>query len=129
VLTIEGVLPLQGSQFPHAAALSGPPRKKAHQVTAKARTWDSVQAVGELTRVVDGRPRIVADPPLVVPVADLVPADADRARQRVELTALVARCRRSLGTDRRYLLEQFELADAARKVVGVGSVDPAAGSS
>ena len=51
-----------------------------------------------------------------------MPADADRARLQAELTALVARCRRSLGTDRRYLLEQFELADAACKVVGVGSV-------
>ena len=102
--------------------LSGRARKKADQVTAKARTRDSAQAVGKLTRVVDGRPRIVADPPLVVPVADLVPADADRARLHAELTALVARFRRSLGTDRRYLLEQFELADAARKVVGVGSV-------
>jgi uncharacterized protein (DUF2252 family) len=54
--------------------LSGRARKKADQVTAQARTRDSMQAVGKLTRVVDGRPRIVADPPLVVPVADLVPA-------------------------------------------------------
>ena len=70
----------------------------------------------------DGTPRIVADPPLVVPVDDLVPADADRARLQAELAALIARCRRALGTDRRYLLEQFELVDIARKVVGVGSV-------
>ncbi len=102
--------------------LSAQTRKKADQVTAKARTRDSMQALGKLTRVVDGRPRIMADPPLLVPADDLVPADADRARLAAELTALVARCRRSLGTDRRYLLEQFELADAARKVVGVGSV-------
>ena len=64
----------------------------------------------------------MADPPLVVPADDLVPADADRACLRAELTALVARCRRSLATDRRYLLEQFELAGIAREVVGVGSV-------
>ncbi|HEX9033653.1 MAG TPA: DUF2252 domain-containing protein [Streptosporangiaceae bacterium] len=102
--------------------LSGRTRKKADQVTAKARTRDSIQALGKLARLVDGRPRIVADPPLVVPVDDLLPADADRARLQAELTALIASCRRSLGTDRRYLLEQFELADIARKVVGVGSV-------
>ena len=64
----------------------------------------------------------MADPPLVVPADDLVPADADRERLQAELTALVARYRRSLGTDRRYLLEQFQMADIARKVVGVGSV-------
>jgi uncharacterized protein (DUF2252 family) len=102
--------------------LSARARKRADQTVAKARTRDSMQSLGKLTRVVDGRPRIVADPPLVVPVDDLVPADTDRARVQAELTALVARCRRSLATDRRHLLEQFELADMARKVVGVGSV-------
>jgi len=104
------------------AQLSARARKKADQTVAKARTRDSMQALGKLTRMVDGRPRIVADPPLLVPADDLVPADADRARLQAELAALVARCRRSLGTDRRYLLEQFEVADIARKVVGVGSV-------
>ena len=102
--------------------LSGRARKKADRVTAKARTRDSIRELGKLTRLVDGRPRIVADPPLVVPVDDLMPADADRSRLQSELAALIASCRRSLGTDRRYLLEQFELADIARKVVGVGSV-------
>jgi uncharacterized protein (DUF2252 family) len=104
------------------AQLSAPAREKADQTVAKARTRDSMQAAGKLTRMVNGRPRIVADPPLLVPADDLVPADADRAHLQAELAALVARCRRSLGTDRRYLLEQFEVADIARKVVGVGSV-------
>jgi len=102
--------------------LSARARKKADQVTARARTRDSIRALGKLTRLVDGRPRIAADPPLVVPLDDLVPADMDRARLQAELTAVVARYRRSLGTDRRYLLDQFEIADMARKVVGVGSV-------
>ncbi len=104
------------------AQLSRQARKKADQVTAKARTRDSIRELGKLTRLEDGAPRIVADPPLVVPANDLVPADADRERLQAELTALVARYRRSLGTDRRYLLEQFQMADIARKVVGVGSV-------
>ena len=99
-----------------------PGREESGSGYGEGEDRDSAQAVGKLTRVVDGRPRIVADPPLVVPVADLVPADVDRARLQAELTALVAGCRRSLGSDRRYLLEQFELADMARKVVGVGSV-------
>ena len=47
-----------------------------------------------------------------------MPAGADRERLQAELTALVARYRRSLGTDRRYLLEQFQLADMTRKVAG-----------
>ncbi len=104
------------------AELGAKARKMADRTVAKARTRDSMQAVEKLTRLVDGNPRIVADPPLVVPVADLVPADADRTRLEGELAAQVGGCLQSLGTDRRHLLEQFELVDAARKVVGVGSV-------
>ncbi len=55
------------------AKLSRQANEKADRVMAKARTWDSMQALGKLTRLEDGRPRIVADPPLVVPADDLVP--------------------------------------------------------
>ena len=102
--------------------LSGREQKRADQDVAKARTRDSLQALSKLTRLVDGRPHIVPDPPLVVPLADLIPAQADQARLQAEITGLIAGYRHTLETDRRYLLEQFEFADMARKVVGVGSV-------
>jgi len=102
--------------------LSGREQKRADQDVAKARTRDSLQALSKLTRLVDGRPHIVPDPPLVVPLADLIPAQADQARLEAEITGLIAGYRHTLETDRRYLLEQFEFADMARKVVGVGSV-------
>jgi uncharacterized protein (DUF2252 family) len=89
---------------------------------AKARTRDSMQEVTKLTRIVDGQVRIIADPPVLVPLEDLLPAETDRAALRAQLNALIANYRRTLETDRRYLLEQFEFADMARKVVGVGSV-------
>jgi uncharacterized protein (DUF2252 family) len=95
---------------------------QADRALAKARTRDSLQALAKLTQQVDGRPRIVADPPLVVPLADLVAGAADQAKLETELRKLIAGYRRTLETDRRYLLEQFEFADMARKVVGVGSV-------
>jgi uncharacterized protein (DUF2252 family) len=102
--------------------LSGREQKRADQDVAKARTRDSLQALSKLTRLVDGRPRIVPDPPLVVPLADLIPEQADQARLQAEITGLIAGYRRTLETDRRYLLKQFEFEDMARKVVGVGSV-------
>ena len=68
------------------------------------------------------RPRIIADPPLLVPIEDLLPAKEGRAGSRRSCTDLIARYRRTLQTDRRFLLEQFEVCDMARKVVGVGSV-------
>jgi uncharacterized protein (DUF2252 family) len=81
-----------------------------------------MREVAKLTRVVDGQPRIISDPPLLVPVAELLPAEADRAALVAQLSSLIGQYRRTLETDRRYLLEQFETCDMARKVVGVGSV-------
>ena len=97
-------------------------RKAFDAGMAKARTRDSMQAVAKLTQVVDGRPRIISDPPLLVPIDELLPKEADRASLRAQLTDLIAKYRRTLETDRRYLLEQFEFCDMAHKVVGVGSV-------
>ena len=89
---------------------------------ARARTRDSLQEVGKLTRTVDGRLRIISDPPLLVPVDELLPKQADLKAFWSQLADLIARYRRTLETDRRYLLDQFEFTDMARKVVGVGSV-------
>ena len=47
-------------------------RKMVGKGTAKARTQDSMQAVAKLTRIVNGRPRIISDPPLVVPIEELL---------------------------------------------------------
>ena len=97
-------------------------RKVMDDGLARARTRDSMQAVGKLTRIVDGRPRIISDPPLLVPIDELMPEQTDRATIAGQLSQLIAGYRRTLETDRRYLLEQFEFCDMARKVVGVGSV-------
>jgi uncharacterized protein (DUF2252 family) len=97
-------------------------RKQVSKGLAKARTRDSMQEVGKLTRTVDGAPRIISDPPLLVPVSELLGSQADRKLIESELSDLIGRYRRTLETDRRYLLDQFQFADMARKVVGVGSV-------
>jgi uncharacterized protein (DUF2252 family) len=109
-------------QKQYRSLLGARQRKVVAASAAKAMTRDSTQAFSKLTRKQDGRPRIVADPPLIVPLADLLPEDTDSAGIEPELTALLAKYLRTLQTDRRFLLEQFELADVARKVVGVGSV-------
>ncbi len=87
----------------------------------KARTRDSLQALSKLTTTVDGKPRIVSDPPLIVPTEELFPQDVSDAL-RDSLHQLVRGYRHSLQSDRRHLLEQFNLVQIARKVVGVGSV-------
>jgi uncharacterized protein (DUF2252 family) len=78
--------------------------------------------LAELTRDVDGEPRIVSEPPLIVPLADLVDEQAGRDSLESRLRGIFRRYRRSLPHDRRTLLEGFRYVDLARKVVGVGSV-------
>ena len=88
---------------------------------AKARTRDSEQAMRKLTTVVDGHTQIVSDPPTMVPIEQLL--GENESDQIYDLLRTVfGKYRRSLQSDRRRLLEQFELIQAARKVVGVGSV-------
>jgi uncharacterized protein (DUF2252 family) len=95
--------------------------KQVRRNVAKARTKDSMKALAKLTTVVDGRRRIVGDPPFVVPVEELLPQEAsDRLEET--LRSIIRSYRRSLPRDRRKLLERFDYEHAARKVVGVGSV-------
>jgi uncharacterized protein (DUF2252 family) len=96
--------------------------KKAQAVIEKSRTKDSMHAFEKLTHLVDGEPRIISDPPLIVPIDELTPAATEREAIEEELRNLIRSYRRTLETDRRHLLEEFRFVDLARKVVGVGSV-------
>ena len=95
--------------------------KRTEKALAKARTKDSMSAFSKLTRVVDGEARIVAEPPLIVPIDDLV-SGSERDEMYESLHGRLRSYRHSLVHDRRVLLEGFRLTDFARKVVGVGSV-------
>ncbi len=97
-------------------------RKMVGKGVASARTRDSMQELAKLTRIVDGRPRIISDPPLLVPIHELLSKEQELSAFQTQLTGLVAKYGRTLETDRRHLLEQYEVVDIARKVVGVGSV-------
>jgi len=97
--------------------------KRAARTAEKAHTRDSLQALSKLAELVDGQYRIVSQPPVLVPARDLastfglspddiVPTIHNQFREY----------RATLQDDRRKLLERFQFVDAARKVVGVGSV-------
>ena len=97
--------------------------KRAEKTAAKAHTRDSLQALSKLGELVDGQYRIVSQPPVIVPFRDLA---ATFGLSPDEVMPVIVeqfrRYRATLQGDRRYLLERFEIVDAARKVVGVGSV-------
>ena len=94
--------------------------KRFEQTVAKAQSKDSLKALGKLTEYVDGEYRIVSDPPILVPLADLTSDDAEQVRASLH-EAFHGYCS-SLQLDHRHLLETYRPVDYARKVVGVGSV-------
>jgi uncharacterized protein (DUF2252 family) len=94
--------------------------KRTTKTLAKARTRDSISAFSKLTQIVDGEPRIAADPPLIVPIAELT--GAERGESFEALQDRLDSYHATLAPEMRVLLERFELVDVARKVVGVGSV-------
>ncbi|MDO5042719.1 MAG: DUF2252 domain-containing protein, partial [Slackia sp.] len=104
-------------------------RRETEELFDKARTKNSARAVSKLTEIVDGELRIVSDPPLIVPLREIVQQhtgvdipDFD-AHERERITALLlSRYRKNLPDDRRLLVGQYRGVDIARKVVGVGSV-------
>jgi uncharacterized protein (DUF2252 family) len=97
--------------------------KRAGKIAAKAHTRDSMQALSKLGEVVDGQYRIVSQPPVIVPARDLAATYGLSPEEVVPaIHEQFRRYRATLQDDRRHLLERFEIVDAARKVVGVGSV-------
>ena len=113
----------KGKKDEGEAKLAKLAQKRAEKTAAKAHTRDSLQALSKLGELVDGQYRIVSQPPIIVPARDLaatyglspdevMPAIRDQFRAY----------RATLQDNRRHLLERFEIVDAARKVVGVGSV-------
>jgi uncharacterized protein (DUF2252 family) len=114
-LDVESTLQNYASQFKPKLV------KRTKKSLAKARTKDSMTAFSKLTEVVDGKPRIVDESPLIVPI-DQLAAGRERDELVEGLHQLLRGYRDSLEFDRRVLLQAFELTDLARKVVGVGSV-------
>ena len=96
-------------------------KKRINAALKKAKTRDSLQALSKLTELVDGKRRIISTPPLVVPLEELVSGDK-LAAVNEELRSRLRLYRETLAWDRRLLLDQFDMIEVARKVVGVGSV-------
>ena len=94
---------------------------QAEKVVRKAMSKDSAQASARLTQVVDGERRFLNDPPLVVPISELLPPEQAAGLDGV-MHEVIDGYRRTLSADRRHLLAGYKYVDLARKVVGVGSV-------
>ena len=95
--------------------------RDADQDIAKARTRDSVRVFAKRTDKIDGQMRIVRDPPLVVPIEDLILSEAARKQTEKAIQRLITSYRRTLA-HQHHPIEEFRYVHMAHKVVGVGSV-------
>ena len=96
-------------------------KRQIRRTAAKARTRDNLQANAKLTRVVGGRRRLASDPPLLVPIEELV-GEAEVRAYDEQMGNLIDAYVQSLDVGRRTLITRFTYTGMARKVVGVGSV-------
>ena len=109
-------------------------KKAATKVLKKSKGKNSARAVRKLTEVVDGKLRIISDPPLIVPLRDLAAnLDGSPAADNLErmfanesterlIASILAEYKRTLSPERRHLISSYKPIDMAHKVVGVGSV-------
>ena len=110
-----------GLQAEFGSQLAPAQVKRFEKAVAKAKVKDSTRAFNKLAYSVNGGVGIVSDPPLITPVEELLP-DAAAHDLEAQMRRLIKSYAQTLSGDRRRLLETFRYADAARKVVGVGSV-------
>ncbi len=93
----------------------------------KAKRKTSARAIGKMTEVVDGRLRIVSNPPVLVPLRDMDEKDheytaIDATKIKDLLHRVLSGYLQTLTPATRRLVEQYRPVDSAMKVVGVGSV-------
>jgi uncharacterized protein (DUF2252 family) len=94
-------------------------KRKVDVVITGAKGQEPGKAYAKLVTYTDGSPRITSDPPLIAPLDEL---DATAINTHDVLDQVLKGYAQTLNVDRRTLFEQFVSVDAARKVVGVGSV-------
>ena len=118
-LDVEALMASLGAEVKRAAGKKAV--KRAERNLLKARSKDNLRAFDKLTHTVDGELRIISDPPLIVPIEELLPAGETRDLQQMMID-LLGSYRSTLQGDRQHLLDRYRFRHLARKVVGVGSV-------
>src|SRR5258708_1742842 len=95
--------------------------RATEEMVAKARTRDSTRVFARRADEVDGEPRIVADPPLIIPIEDLIQPGSEWEDPVPLIKKLLSSYRRTLGREH-HPVEEYRYAHVAHKIVGVGSV-------
>jgi uncharacterized protein (DUF2252 family) len=89
-------------------------------MVAKARTRDSTRVLAKRAAEVGGELRIVADPPVIIPIEDIV-RESEWENPTPLIKKLLSSYRRTLGRQH-HPVEEYRYVHSAYKMVGVGSV-------
>jgi uncharacterized protein (DUF2252 family) len=95
--------------------------RAAHEMVTKAHSRDSTRVFTKRVAEVEGELRIVADPPLIIPIEDVVRPGSGWEDPTPLIKKLLRSYRRTLG-DHHHPVEEYRYLHAAYKAVGVGSV-------
>ncbi|HEV3292483.1 MAG TPA: DUF2252 domain-containing protein [Streptosporangiaceae bacterium] len=87
----------------------------------EAHSRDSARVFAKRASEVEGELRIVADPPLIIPIEDLVVPGSEWEDPVPLIKKLLSSYRRTLG-HQHHPIEEFRYVHSAYKMVGVGSV-------
>jgi uncharacterized protein (DUF2252 family) len=98
-----------------------PAPRRVAEFEQRARTHDSLQALDALAVEEDGQFHIRSDPPVLLPLREIREI-GDPATVLATVQATYESYKRTIGDDRRVVLDRFQPVDVAHKVVGVGSV-------
>ena len=98
--------------------------KKTRAIIEKAMNKNSERAVAKLMETVDGKLRIKSNPPIIVPIRDIMSVDRPYFDFNFQYSIQKALeiYKKSLAEDRKRLIDQYEVLELAHKVVGIGSV-------
>ena len=88
----------------------------------KALAKNSERALRKLTETVDGKIRIKSNPPLIVPIRDMIDEERTLYSFNHSIDKALAAYEKTLPSERRTLIDHYEPIELAHKVVGVGSV-------
>jgi uncharacterized protein (DUF2252 family) len=90
-------------------------REYWERIEKKAKLQTAEHVFPRMTKVVNGWPRIIDNPPLIY-------HPRQRIKQAQRVREMFRRYRLTLPEERRVIIDRYHIVDIARKVVGVGSV-------
>jgi len=96
--------------------------KQVKKMLHKAEGKTQEQTLVKLTHFVDGKRRFNSNPPLLVPLRELLTQEEKDAITEEQIQAMWDEYLNSLAADRRHLMRRFRMVDVALRVGGVGSV-------